>query len=171
MFASLLAISVLLADPAQLDCPLTTLSAPERAGLASFFEQQGPNDDPRFVVLRGATAQCGTRFGWAEGPKTIAFSYAAASAAVGAMRGLLQAESVDVDAIERLVLADPSLRGLATGSPQQGQAIEAFARRNISALMAAAGSKASDMQVMTRIGAFLAGRVVMESARADFARD
>lgn len=172
MLVSLLALGFLLADPAQIDCPMASMTGAERADMQALFAEggRGSGSDPRFVPLRRTGDQCAARFGWNEGARRLATMYAGASLGAATMRELLSAVHVDVDAIERLVRSSAPWRGMPTGSPEQLAAMQRFAEGNVTALMAAAGELGSDTPTMTRVGAFIASIALMESARAEFAR-
>ena len=61
---ALAATSARAADPAQLDCPLTSLTAEQRRALDVYIGEQGGTDDPRVLAYARAVDQCAARFNW-----------------------------------------------------------------------------------------------------------
>lgn len=159
------------ADPAQIDCPLASLTAEQRGALDAFVAEQGARQDPRFQVYQRAVEQCAARFHWSTGAQANASNFGITMAAEAHMRRLLTARGIDLRPIESALLADRAAMDAASGSPAQQQALLAFLQRNSGMVAGLVGARAADDQLMAWLGVFIAARAVREGARAAFLAD
>jgi hypothetical protein len=160
------ATSARAADPAQLECPLTSLTAEQRRALDAYIAEQGGSQDPRILAYGRAVEQCAARFHWSQRAQAAASGWGFASAAVQHMRLRIRERGVDPRALEEMVLADRTLLGAAFGSEAQRRALDAFIRGNLARVEALANAaRPSDDQLKMWLGAFIAARAIRDSTR------
>lgn len=163
---ALAATSARAADPAQLECPLTSLTVEQRRALDTYIAEQGRSEDPRILAYGRAVDQCAARFNWSPQARAGASGWGFASAAEQHMRRLIRERGVDLRPLEEMILADRALIGAAFGSEAQRRALDAFLGRNLARVEALADAvRPSDDQLKRWLGAFIATRAIRDSTR------
>lgn len=109
MIASLLAASLLLADPAQIDCPVTSLTAPQREAFVAYVGEMGGMQDPRFLAVVEAVGRCQQRFGWSDAAAWRARIYQLAATGEALARRQLTARGVALGPLEQAIAGDDPL--------------------------------------------------------------
>jgi hypothetical protein len=168
MIATMVLAAALFADPVQLDCPLTGVGA-QRGALNDELVSRPTAPGDGMARLRASVDACAALFGWSARTKDLALFYSVAAAMSAESRRLLEAEGIDVGTLERRILADPSLRGLESGSSAQSAAIRDFAMRHVELIVGLGAAGRPNDRVMHWFGLYIGSRASLESARADFA--
>lgn len=156
------------ADPAQLDCPLTSLTGEQRRALDDYIAEQGATEDPRFLAYDRAVNQCAARFNWSPRARGGAFGFGFASAVERHMRRLITERGVDLRPLEEAIMADRALIAAEMGSEAQRQALTAFLSRNIVLVTQLTATRPADDQLSAWLGAFISTRAIRDSAREAF---
>jgi hypothetical protein len=128
MIASLLAASLALADPAQIDCPVTSLTAAQRAAFVAYVAEMGGMQDPRFLVMVEAVGRCQQRFGWSGAAAWRARIYQLAATGEALARRQLAARGVALAPLEQAIAGDAPLTQ-ALAENRVGDGVADFIRR------------------------------------------
>lgn len=128
MFASLFAAAMLFADPAQIDCPRTSMTAAERTAFDAFVNERGPATDPRRLPFERTVAECRARHGWSEEVAAFAWNWRLAESALGIIRQNVARRGLAVARVEPAILGDEALMR-ALGQFEMEQSTTDFVRR------------------------------------------
>ena len=153
------------ADQAQLSCPRDRLSTDQRSGLEAAAQVLAPFSDPRIVALTETLAACGRAHGWSAAAAESARRYHLSNALLGAMRPRLVAAGIDLNVLERALLADAQL----IESSRQGVSDE-LARDMVTRHLALVARMAGDRmdQVADAVGKYMGAVVLAEASRRNF---
>lgn len=169
MLAALLA-AALLADPAQLDCPVAEMTATERASLEQVIAEQRPPSDPRAQSISRVTQLCADRYGWRPDATHRASAYVFTIVAADLARRRLAAGGIDVALLEQRLAADPAMRNLPTDLEALQSATMGFVRRNRDYLISLAGPRSRQAdENLSMMGIYLASRLALYGIRSLFA--
>jgi len=172
MIASLLAASLALADPAQIDCPVTSLTAAQREAFVAYVDEMGGMQDARFLAMVAAVERCQRRFGWSAGAAWRARIYQLAATGETLARRKLTARGMALAPLERAIASDEPLT-LALTEDRIGDGVSGFSRRRgdlLDPVLRAAS--AADRPAMAReIEAFITFHGIARHYRARFAAE
>ena len=156
------------AMPAGLDCVRNRLSPDQRRAVAELAMEQGSRDDPRAQPLLQAAEACAQELSWSTGKTNMASMFSMSAAGAAGLQELLRGRGVNVDELDRAILADQELI-IAAGDPQQlPTAAQQFVVRNAALLTRIAGEEGLDDELGTRIGNYIAFRALVEGLARRF---
>ena len=166
-FLALLAIGspAAAADQAQLSCPRDRLSTEQRSGLEAAAQVLAPFSDPRIVALIETLAACQREHGWSAAAAESARRYHLSNALRGAMRAPLVAAGIDLNVLERALLADEQL----IEASRQGMSDElarGMVTRYVPLVSRMAGARMD--QVAEAVGKYMGAVVMGEASRRNF---
>lgn len=159
-------VPALAADVATLACPLEALGAGERAQLEDTVRRQGKVEEAGMQALYRSVFACSRRHGWSEAAAQQAVVYSLADVGQRQARATLESWEVDVNAIERALLADRAVVDSARTDAVGDQTVRFFEGLppGLRASIEAHGNEGAEV-----LGTFLVFRSAVENGRADFA--
>jgi hypothetical protein len=170
MIASLFLGAMLFVDPAQLNCPLTSLTEEQRAAFDAYVGDRGPSDDPRFVVFTQAVAACAARNRWPSEAADHATLWQIVTTGTARVRTTLAARGFRVEGVEQAILGDAALmQQLREGELDKSTGDFVRRRGDLFDTFLGAQAVGQRAQVLSDVQDFVAGVGLQQVYRARFA--
>jgi hypothetical protein len=156
--------------PPGLDCVRNRLSPDQRRALGQLALEQGSPQDPRAQPLVQAVDACGRTLSWSPEKRRQAAMFAVSVAGAAQVREFLAGRGVRIEELDRIILSDRELVAAAENGALDSSAGQAFAMRHFDELERIAAGQSLDGELGTRIGNYVAFRVLTETTARQFGR-